>query len=272
MGASTSKGFTVIESLLFLAISGLMIATMIVGVSASLNRQRYSDSVVSLKTVVQEQYAQLSSTQNNRSGELRCGISGTAVPQAQGGAEQTVGQSSCELIGRYMVIDQDEISTYSVLGHRTESAKPAAGTDIEYMQDTGYIDIAIDTASVESRGLEWGSQLAWPTAGNEARSPTTPRAVGILFVRSPDSGQVYTFTRDLVPGDAATITPEVLRAMIVAGSAVPGQGARTLCVDSQGLTLNNDFSIYLNAYATGSNAVETRTNDYMQSLGLEVQC
>jgi len=272
MGAITSKGFTIIESLLFLAISGLMMATMIVGVSVSLNYQRYSDSVVSLKTLMQEQYAQLSSTQNNRSGELRCGISGTAVPQAQLGAEETVGQSDCELIGRYMVIDQDETSTYSVLGYRDLDAKPASGTDIEYMQNSAYLSIAIDALSIETRGIEWGAEIAWPAEGSGSRPSTTPRAMGILFLRSPDSGQVYTFTRNLDTGETSAITPESLRAMIVPGNTIPGQGTRTICVDSQGMTVSNDYSIYLNSFATGANAIETRTNDYMQSLGLDVRC
>lgn len=41
------KGFTIIEVILFVAISGLLTSMLMVGVSMSINRQQYRDSVQS---------------------------------------------------------------------------------------------------------------------------------------------------------------------------------------------------------------------------------
>ena len=265
MGTGKQRGFTIIETLLFLAITGVMMATMIAGTSVSLNNQRYRDAVVSLKTLIQEQYSDIQSTQNDRTASDTCALVSSETTYG-------AGQSDCEIFGRYMVIKGGDVTIFPVLSYRDAAAKPPSATDIEYMTNASYFKMAVDRSFVATDSLEWGTEISWPASGDGSHSVTTPRSLGVLFVRSPESGQMYTFTSDTVPADLSSFSGNILRDMIVAGATVPGQAARTVCVESNGLSFAGANFIYINAYATGSGSIETRTNDYNVESGVNTRC
>ena len=52
MAAKTNNGFTVIETMLFLGVAGALTMGVLVGSGASINQQRYRDSVNSLKSPI----------------------------------------------------------------------------------------------------------------------------------------------------------------------------------------------------------------------------
>lgn len=271
MGAKTA-GFTIIETLLFLAISGLMMVAMVAGVSVSLNAQRYNDSVRTFHTLIQEQYAKIASTENDRPASRPCGLDATANPQENPSQAQTRGQSRCEVIGRYMAVEGGSIAIYPVLAYRNVAINTSGADDVTLMRSASYMRLGIDASLADTRSLEWGTEIAWPSAGSEARPQRTPRSLAFLFIRSPDSGQMYTFSSNSAPLTADSINEGTLRSMIVAGNTTPGQAARTICVDSAGLVLSSTLSIFVNGFATSSTAIETRTNDYFQQLGSDIRC
>ena len=53
------KGFTIIEVVLVIAISGLMAAGIMIGVSSSINRQQYRDSVQSFAAFLRSEYSKV---------------------------------------------------------------------------------------------------------------------------------------------------------------------------------------------------------------------
>jgi type II secretory pathway pseudopilin PulG len=266
MSIKKQTGFTVIEVMLFLAITGLMVVGMVAGTSISIQTQRYHDSVRSFKSLVQEQYAEIVSTENNRLRSTFCG-DGSATPVETEQDASVVGQSDCEIVGRYMVVKGGDISIYSVIANRNERAKPRDATDdITLMTNESYMRFGIDNSFVETGSMEWGAEIAWPSAGSDARTPRTPRNLSLLFIRSPDSGQVYTFSSSNVPED----TPD--------GSAVlgmitsEGRSEVTICIDSAGLLSNNNMFIYIAGHASSSSSVEALTNDHNELIGKETRC
>ena len=273
MGTRASSGFTIIEVILFLAVTGALIAGMMVATSLTLGVQRYRDATESFKTLLQDQYAGLTSVQNTRGHAVTCDMQANVID-----GDVLRGQSACVLLGKYMVIHGGDVTIYPVLG-RTDPATASNANDITSLRDD-YV-ISIDKGNADQRELEWGSQISWITETNTENpedydSNRTNRSIGILFVRAPESGQIYTFTANNPPTPAAIASsagaPADLRNMLVAGAVVPGQKARTICLDTGGLTPIPNTSIYLAAYASGASSVEVRSNDVARGLGAAAQC
>jgi type II secretory pathway pseudopilin PulG len=270
MGVRTLAGFTIIETMLFLGISGLLIVSLIAGTGASLNVQRYNDAVETFKSVLQQQYADLSNVQNDRDSNWSC--ESNAVPSTTGSTPTSRGQSDCILVGKYMRIEDNKISTYQVVGNQ-KSSPTTSSNDILSLKNN-YV-LSVSRVNVDNSTLEWGTQIAYPATdgGSPYYKPTNPRKMSILFVRSPDSGQIYTLTNsdDLVPDDV-NISSASLASMLVSGAGIPGQGSRLVCVDSGGLLNNGNRGIRIRSFAATASAIETVSNEYLAANGDPLRC
>ena len=259
MGGKFSAGFTIIETTLFLAISGVLVATMIAGTSISLNIQRYRDASETFKSLIQQQYAELSSVQNPRDNDWTCNANAQPTETATNAANR--GQSECVLVGKYMRVEGGAISVYTVLARETTDA--AQISDLDYMRNN-YVFNAQD-GDVYERDMEWGTEIAWAETGVDGKTPTTPRSLGILFVRSPNSGRVYTFTSDTVPAKNA-IGNSTFTSMMSAPNEAAARAQRVVCVQSDGLLIAGDRALYIAANAGNASAIEIRSNDTMEGL------
>jgi type II secretory pathway pseudopilin PulG len=269
MGTHKLAGFTIIETVLFLGISSLLIVTLIASTGASLNIQRYRDAAETFKSVLQQQYADLASVQNGRNDNWSCGSN--AIPTNTATISDNRGQSNCSLLGKYVRIENDKISIYRVIGF--ERSTTTQLNDINSLKNNYILNVS--KAEADNSTLEWGTQIAYPATINGATNPrpVSPRKVGILIVRSPDSGQVYTFSNsDVDVPDDANLGPATFANMLIAGNGIPGQGEQLMCINSNGLLANNDRAVYLASYASGASAVELRTNDYLASVGSSARC
>jgi type II secretory pathway pseudopilin PulG len=261
MGTTKNAGFTIIETMLFLAITGVMVATLLVGVGASINVQRYQDSVLSLKSLLQSQYSSIENVENSRDNNWKCDSSART---SQTGTLQAVGQSDCIIIGRYVEISGSDITVATVTGYKNPNATPT-GNDINIIK-TVYV-LGLSGVSQDKETLEWGTSIAWPVGGG-----TGTRSTGIMILRSPDSGSIYTFTTD-TPVPIANTTAATLNAMIIPGTlANQNQRENTICVDPQGLVLTGTRAVVIRAGASSALGVETRTNEVMQTLGVTTRC
>lgn len=273
MGDRASAGFTIIETILFLAVTGALIAGMMFATSMTLGTQRYSDATESFKALLQQQYASITSVQNPRENNVTC-----TTQAATADGDVLRGQSDCVLVGRYMMIDGGDVSIYPVLAYElATSTSSDTSNDIEAFRDDYYLNLA--KQNVVNTKLEWDARIAWATAGStddQRGSFPAQRTMSLLFLRSPASGQVYTFTSNTIPSDSqltnTDTAPAFLTNMIVAGASVPGQKARTICLDSGGLTSVPRTALYIAGYAAAQSAVEVRSNDVAQGLGVAERC
>lgn len=246
MSATHKSGFTIIETMLFLAVTGVLVVAILAGTGTSINIQRYHDSVSTFKADLEQQYADVSSVRNEvRAADVSCdtnaviNTSGTTLPR---------GQSDCIVLGRYLTIDDTDITVSTVIGNNP-AALASYATDIKELQD---YKLSLLPTSTETSQLEWGARIAWPASGVGAKAPTMPRQIALLILRSPTSGMTYTFSSNSVA------TP--LHDVIVAGNAVPGQSQQRICVDSDG-GFGGGLAVLIGAYASTPSSVQVRSND-----------
>lgn len=258
MGTHLKAGFTIIETTLVLGITGALVIGIFMGVGTQINVQRYRDSVESFKNLLQEQYSELASIRNDRANSWSC--NGSA--QTSQASPEVRGQSDCVMLGRLLTVQSKNIKQYTVLG--SESLTPTAGlNDIASLRNNYTLNVS--SVVVEEDVLEWNASAANPApSGN-----STPRDLSILFIRSPDSGQIYTFTSNTV---AVTPGPVSLRNMLIAGNTVPGQGQQTICVNANNPLINDSLGVYMASYAAGPSAFEIRSNEYWQQAGSTTRC
>lgn len=252
MGNSSSSGFTIIETVLFLAVSGLLILTIISGAGISINIQRYRDAVESFKSQLQSQYAETTNVQNGREANMACGANAKPVDDTNGDIR---GQSTCVIAGKYLRIDDTNVTTYTVLAREVSTTVAPGDTDIQILS-RNYVYNVSDTPD-DDTSLSWGTSIGWPQGAG-----TNPRQIGILFLKSPYSGQTYTFSANTVP-DKASINSTTFQSMIIDGTGVPGRGAQTLCIESDGLFVDDSEAVYIGENATGPTAIEVRTNAFL---------
>lgn len=268
--SAASSGFTIIETVLFLAVSGALMAGIIFATSASIGAQRYRDATESFKALLQEQYADVANVRNSRESTLSCNDQATVTTGAV-----LPGQSDCVMVGKYMIINNTDISTYRVVASKIPGVADD-GNDITVLR-TAY-RLNLDTSSIDQQKLEWGARIAWAKAGDpdDVRTPATPRSIALLFVRSPASGQTYTFSTNTIPNAAqlagATSAQTFLRAMIQSGVVVPGQQGRTICLDPAAMTAIPSNALYVAPYASGASSIEVRSNDVAAGLGVAERC
>jgi len=151
---STHKGFTIIEVMIFLAISGALLVGVIVGTSATIARQRYNDAVESFAEFMRRQYSVVISPQiSSHSFSSSCGdtdglpmlvtrangdqyfnkqwllslFDGDTFVGTSGGAHNTSrGRSNCALYGIMINFIDDG---------RTAVRTPLIGTDFAIIRD-----------------------------------------------------------------------------------------------------------------------------------------
>lgn len=272
MGTHFKQGFTIIETMLVLAITGVLIASLIVGVGGTVNAQRYKDSVNSLQALLQDQYDQVDNVTNvnPRESTWTCDTAANTAEQTAPGEGTAPGQSDCVLMGRYVSIANDTVSTAAVVGYKNSTAIET--TDVSDLKTNYAFGIAKD--SIETSTLEWGAAIAWPVSGIDSKT-AGDRTFAMLVLRSPESGFTYTFTSDSdAPIDATS--SGTLKNMMVVGNSIPGQAQRFLCVDpspgSSGLTVPEKLSVTIDRGASAPSAVEIRTQNVNKDLGQASSC
>ena len=262
-----NQGFTIIETMLVLAVTGLMIAGLLVGLGSSISNQRYLDSVSSFKSLLQDQYSQIDNVTNDRDNNWSCGVSATPVESQNGGIAP--GQSDCVLLGRYVGVVGDKITMATVVGYPNTAATSTA--TIASVRDN--YTLGISTSSIEQTSLEWGARIAWPKESDAEQVLSSARSLAVLMIRSPEDGTTYTFTSDTV-NEIDSVSAATLKSMIVADlkATNPGQGPRTVCIDPDGFSVPENLALYIGAGASGSSSIEVRSRALLETPSGGTKC
>lgn len=194
MGMRNQKGFTIIEVLLFLGITGLLALALLSGWTTMINTQRYRDSVKTLQTFIQQQYGAVYNVQNGRGAMTGCviGPDGPVFTTEDEGVSTPPGQTNCIILGRYIYISGgNDVTVYPIVGEdATESDNTS---DRAAILARNPIEITTDIGLSQSElSVPWQAEVV-NAAGNRMD-------MAIVIARSPESGAVHTYTRQITGG------------------------------------------------------------------------
>lgn len=239
------SGFTIIETVLFLGVTGLLIFGILAGTGNSISSQRYRDSVSSLYTMLQKQYSNVLTVDNDRNSNWKCNDDGSITKSEDVGDVR--GQSECILLGKYITAEPTSNATtkmliQNVVGmHNNSSLIPTNDMDA-FLQ----YDMSIpDELWQEEYRIDWGSSLEDET-GN-------PKTFSMLILQSPLSGAIRTFIN---PDNL--VEDELVKSLI---SAEYLNNELKLCVNYSGLSYGNRLGLKINPQASGASAVERLGDD-----------
>lgn len=212
------RGFTIIEVLLFLSISGLLMALLFVGTGIAIQRQQYQDTIQSFASFLRSQYAAMVSVENDDPAGSKCPIDNTTA---------TRGQSECVIIGRYLQADDSEGRRYKTFP--VYAKKVGGAWQYRYGEHDGDYEV------------NWSARTK--LAG---RSDGDAVQFSVVIYRDPETGQVA------VKSDSRTYTPaEIGIAMQHAGETT----VREICVYDTGWLSPERRSVFISPRAGSSDAV-----------------
>lgn len=230
MGMSNKHGFTIIETMLFLAISGALTVAVLVGAGASISQQRYRDSVNSLSNFLQQQYSDVTSVRNDRDSAWSCNaVTGPVVDQTGGTSR---GATECVVVGKYVSLSDKTVTVQTVIG----KASVIGGTsDIDTLNNS---ELAVTDLDKQTYTVEWGAAMQ--------KADKTPSATTMLIVRSPVTGSIRTFI------DESGANQPIASMVDVARLRVPAN----ICVDSSGMFDGKRFEILIIPNASSATGVK----------------
>lgn len=211
MIGNKSAGFTVIETILYLAVTGLLAVGVLAGATTAINQQRYKDATNSFVDYLQSGYDQTINVQNDRPVEKTCD-SASQITDSPDPAVEVRGATECFVIGQLISTDDGRAFTMTVVYGSQDGSKKTNDTDALTASN-----LFLGTTS-NTYTLEWDTKIVQPGTA----TPILPTS--ILIVRSPSSGVVRTY----IGAKALTLS-----ALITAGAV----STDTLfCVDPSGWT------------------------------------
>jgi type II secretory pathway pseudopilin PulG len=258
MSAQSRNGFTIIETVLFVSISGALMVLLATGWTTMLNTQRYRDSVNTLQSFIQQQYDLVYNVQNGRVGkDLKCDSSGVNGPRvtAQEGAGSYRGTESCVFLGRYVWIENGQnLRSYLVLGSEPNTELASSLTEAQAIaayKPQLVTDVEGINASESELFVPW-SAVVFNEASGQAK---TPRNVGIAILRSPRTGIAHTYIRDITtPPSAVNLKTSFLDLPLITD-----EPEELLCIDAGVPLAGGDMAIIFRENAAAQSAIESKS-------------
>jgi type II secretory pathway pseudopilin PulG len=235
MVSKTKSGFTIIETMLFLAVTGALAVAILVGSGASIGQQRYRDSVNTLKSYLQDQYNQTSNVVNARTGNEGCSSLANVTPAP---LQESRGTSECLMLGRFVTIDGTHLTASNVIGYRSLGAPQVPATDD--LTELSYYKLGTSPIDQDTTDVAWGAEIINPTP------PNASQQLSMLIIRSPLSGSIMTYTTPHIETDLASM-------ITLANSTA----TRDLCVKGNtGTFVGKMMEVQISPYATSQGSVQ----------------
>jgi|TARA_B100001245_G_scaffold142721_1_gene106412 hypothetical protein len=195
MNTVFERGFTVIEVMLFLAVTGALFAALMVGVNTNITQQQYREGVFALSTFLQNEYSEVINPRNEvRNNSNRWACENSIITPASSIDAIARGTSDCVLLGRAVEGDGTLVRSYAVIG--TEQDVVGTG-DIETLKKyRPQLSTSNSQYGLVEMRMDWETSL----------STQEGDSFSLLILRSPASGLLRVFAQyGELPDELATM-------------------------------------------------------------------
>lgn len=262
------RGFTIIELMLFLAITGLLIAGILVNASRSLDDQQYRDGVESIRNKISAQFAKVYSLTNDNTASdgttqdpcesLKAvnSTGNTTIPRVSRGT------SDCFYIGRFIEIlpadNKSRLRITPVIAYSSESRQyygdqtTKAGDILAQELAKGLSGYIVAKYSGNSSLVE-DDQFDWGLAAVEPGT-NTMKTIKLLVMRSPIDGALHTY--NLLAEQPGTLDELALQSRL--DDAYKATAEFCIADLTGGLDPPQRMSITIHKGATTPSDIETR--------------
>ena len=173
------KGFTLLEVVLFLALSGVLILIVVSGTSYSIAEKRFNDTVNSFVSYLQDLYASVNYTRHSNNGQSSQAVYGKLVNMETKNKKTT-------------------FSSYTILG--SANIRNLNGNDVLEML-TALSPEILDDDDIEEYRPVWGGEIKSthqdPSTGlyieDISDGTETISQIMLLLIRHPKNGMTFTY-------------------------------------------------------------------------------
>jgi hypothetical protein len=224
-------GFTIIETMLFLAIAGLIFAGLVAGTNGAIRRQRYKDSVQGFVDDLRDLYSLVENTQVLDYGGEVASCGGVA------GTHEGRGRSNCSVYGIYAIISPngkapDNIEAYWVTG-KDQATLSGYTSDKEFFKEAAVstnilVGSELKKVVAKKHSILWGADVAIPCVtylgdthlgGNKPLGcedggdilSNNNNFIALFVYRSPVTGSISAYSAWMSTYNAAVRNGEILK-------------------------------------------------------------
>ena len=195
MGRQNKKGFTIIEIMLVIAISGLMIYGVFANSSRQVSERQYREGVQTFRDFIAQQFEDVKNLKNDndRLRDLRKFGCGVAT-----GADR--GTSNCVYSGKLILIYNDEqnentnLESYPIISNVREPYIDKFGKSQDGEVNATYIHE--DGLNVTKTKSDWNTLAFLNRVGEPVylNSSSSVKKIALIILRDPFNGFVYSYS------------------------------------------------------------------------------
>ncbi len=255
------KGFTLVEVALFLALSGLLVASVIAGTSRSIASKRFDDTVDNFVSYLENLYASVNYVRGSVGGGKNSdqAVYGKLINMTQNGGKTTF--SSYTVLSGANTKNVSSNDALTALGQTCNKACSLNGTksDVTNLKrDEG------GTIPHEDFLLSWGGSVM----AQEDKDSGETNQILLLIIRHPRNGTNATYVYYPTPTSPVTIDGSFNLANTISSGSFETKDAN-FCVDSNDRWAGGDKRrlVRIHAGANNSSGVELIGNEKKESEG-----
>ncbi|MEX0919626.1 MAG: hypothetical protein WDZ32_00605 [Candidatus Saccharimonadales bacterium] len=239
-------GFTILELILFIAISSLMLTIAFTSIAGRTQQAQFNDSARTLESQLRRHVSNVSTGLNLR-GSVDCSPSGGVLTFPDNDNAVSPGQNlSCVANGIYMSFDLDRPESYVIQSAATTIDYDSEATSLENLvEKLTSMDVGLVPATRQEIDISWGTEYIGGFVDVNG-SLTEVADIAFLRLRAVDSSSEYMFAYYREPNDTdiADLEGDMARFRDENITPIPSDTEYGMCFES---TANNLVAIVIGA-------------------------